>query len=340
LNRAMKVAMHLRKRLLLYTILMIILAVIVGNMYPAFSKIPKSVYSYWIITLAILAILPSTIMLRGWELPKSVRMWKETLLAVIYAFLLGPFLAYLLAFGFPEVTLRVGFFLSNIVPISSAALGYVMIAKGNIELATVILIVLAFLTLPLTPLYLAIYGSMSSIHVPVMKIVYVITIVLFIPLIVGQLIRYISVKRKHLYYAEKEMKPYLSIITMVSLLLLVFSLVVRKAPIIVKRPEFAIMIWVFQGIIVFAMIAITLIIDKILGIKYEDHQALAFVSLTKNQSIPAAIAISSIGGLAVLPPALIPAIQPVLAVSYLHMEDWVRKFLGSARSEARSEKRR
>ena len=330
-----KVASHLRKRLLHYTIATIILALIIGNAFPQFSKIPKEEYSYWVMLLAILTILPSTIMLRGWELPKAVRMWKETLLAVIYAFLLSPFLAYLLAFNFPEATLRVGFFLSNIVPISSAALSYVMIAGGNIELATVILVTLAILTLPLTPLYLAIYGSMISVHVPVMKIVKVILIVLFIPLLIGQIIRYLTAKKRHLYYVEKELKPFLSTVAMISLLALVFSLVLRKAPTIIRRPEFAVMIWVFQGIIAFTMIFVTLAVDKLLKIRYENHQALAFVSITKNQSIPAAIAISSIGKLAVLPPALIPAIQPVLAVAYLHMEDWVRRFLGSEREKRR-----
>ena len=329
ITRAMRIAIHLKRRLLHYTILAIILAIITGYAFPQVTKIPKSTYSYWIITLAILTILPSMIMMRGWELKKAAKMWKKVLLGIIYAYLLGPFIAYLLSFALPEAPLRIGYFLSNIVPISAAALSYVMLARGNIELATVILVVLALLTLPLVPLYLSIYGSVVSIHIPTNKVLFVVTLTLFLPLVIGQSIRYITIKRKHMYYAEKEMAPYLSIVAMISLLLLVFSLVLRKAPVILRRPEFAALIWILQSIVVFSMIAITLILDKIMGIKYEDHQALAFVSITKNQSIPAAIAIASIGGLAVLPPALIPAIQPVLVIAYLHVEDKVRKFLGS-----------
>jgi len=330
LRLAVAFAMHLKKYLLLYTILSIILAVIVGNAYPQFSKIPKGEYSSWIMFLAILTILPSMITLRGWELHKAAKMWKEVLLAVIYAYVIGPLLAYALSFWFPETSLRVGFFLANIVPLSSAALGYAMIARGNIELATVVLILLAFLTLPLVPLYMSFYSSLTSIHIPTRKVLYIVVVVLFLPMILGQIIRYITAKKKHLYYAEKEMKPYLSIITMLSLLALVFSLVLRKAPVIVRKPEFAVMIWTFQAIIAFATIFISIVVDKLLKISYENHQAIAIPSITKNQSIPAAIAISSIGGLAVLPPALIPAIQPVIVISYLHMENVIRKIFGSS----------
>jgi len=336
MSKAMKIALFLKRRLLHFTILAIIIAIVIGYSFPSLTKIPKTIYSYWIMTLAIFTILPSMIMMRGWELKKAAKMWREVLLGVVYAYLLGPFLAYLLAFALPEPTLRIGYFLSNIVPISAAALSYVMLAKGNIELGTVILVVLALLTLPLVPLYLGIYGSMVSVHVPVNKVLFVVAVTLFLPLIIGQSIRYLSVKKKCACYAEKEMAPYLSIIAMVSLLLLVFSLVLRKAPVIVKKPELAALVWGLQATIVFTLIGLTLIIDKLLGIKYEDHQALAFVSITKNQSIPAAIAVMSIGGLAVLPPALIPAIQPVLAITYLHMEDKVRKFLGSKEEKVKS----
>ena len=329
MNTVMKISLFLKKNLLYFTLLSIGIAVIAGNAFP-FYKIPKKVYSYWITLLAILTILPSMITLRGWELKKVTKMWKEVLLAIVYAYLLSPFIAYLLAFSLPEAKLRIGYFLSNIVPISSAALSYVMLARGNVELAAVVLVVLALLSIPLVPLYLGIYGSMISVHVPVNKVLFIITVVLFVPFVIGQTIRYITVKKKHLYYAEKEMAPYLAIVAMTSLLLLVFSLVARKAPVILRRPEITALIWGLQAIAIFTMIGITLVVDKALKLKYEEHQAVAFVGITKNQSIPAAIAISSIGGLAVLPPALIPAIQPVLAVAYLHMEGWVRKFFGGA----------
>jgi ACR3 family arsenite efflux pump ArsB len=62
---------------------------------------------------------------------------------------------------------------------------------------------------------------------------------------------------------------------------------------------------------------------------FEDHQAVAMISVTKNQSVAAAMATAALGPQSALAPALIPIIQPVLTIAYLNAEDWIRRFLKS-----------
>ena len=62
-------------------------------------------------------------------------------------------------------------------------------------------------------------------------------------------------------------------------------------------------------------------------LSYEDHQAVAFISVTKNQSVAAAIATMALNSVSALAPAIIPMIQPVIAIIYIHLEKPARKLL-------------
>ncbi|MCD6209177.1 MAG: hypothetical protein J7J67_03210, partial [Thermoproteales archaeon] len=63
---------------------------------------------------------------------------------------------------------------------------------------------------------------------------------------------------------------------------------------------------------------------------YKAHQAIMFLSITKNESVAAAVATCGFGPTAALAPALIPSIQPVLAIAYLHAEKLVKRICRQA----------
>lgn len=52
--------------------------------------------------------------------------------------------------------------------------------------------------------------------------------VLVLPLILGQLTRYILIMRKSTPYVDKTIKPYLSLTTMLSIIALIFVLVLNQ----------------------------------------------------------------------------------------------------------------
>ncbi|MGB9786190.1 MAG: hypothetical protein ACPLRJ_02805 [Infirmifilum uzonense] len=58
------------------------------------------------------------------------------------------------------------------------------------------------------------------------------------------------------------------------------------------------------------MLGLLIPLSKIIGVNYRDHQAIAFLSVTKNQSVAAAIAVMALSPEASIVPALIPMVQP------------------------------
>jgi ACR3 family arsenite efflux pump ArsB len=105
------------------------------------------------------------------------------------------------------------------------------------------------------------------------------------------------------------------------MLALVFVLVLNQATRIITNSLLAILILAYQSIVILALLGISLLVSKALHIPYEDHQAIALISVTKNQSVAAAMAVSAIGPQSAIAPALIPIIQPILVVAYLHADN-------------------
>jgi len=336
---------HLKKYLILYTIASLLIAMLLGWKIKFFTSISNNVYSDLIEVLAISTILPSAVTMKGGELIEVARSfnkfkaWSKGLLVTLASvYLLSPLLAWGLSYFFSNKTAALGFFLANIVPGSSAALGYIMLASGNMELAVMLILLLAFLDLGVTPAYMALYSSAMKAEVPLGPVVESLVIVLVLPIIVGQLIRYYASKEKSATYVDKTLRPYLSITTMLSMLTLIFFLIARKTTVLIKEPGIAGSILGLQAILILITIGVLLPLDKLLRLSYGDHQVVAFLSISKNESVAAAIATTSLsGGMAALAPALIPAIQPVMAILYLHMEGWVRRYFSASSDGKRSQ---
>jgi len=332
---------HLRKYLILYTIASILIAVLAGEKFKLFSSMSNQIYSDLVEVLAIMTILPSAVTMKGGKLIEVARsfnkfkVWmKGILMTLASAYILSPLLAWAFSYIFSNKLVGLGFFLVNTVPGSSGSLGYVMLASGNMELAVMLVMILTFLTLAVTPAYMALYSSAIKMEIPLTAIVEFLAIVLVLPLIVGQLIRYYASKKKSTSYVDKTLKPYLSTTTMLSMLALIFFLIARKTTVLIKEPWIAGSILLYQTILTLITIGALLLLDRLLRLSYADHQTVAFLTITKNASVAAAIATTSMsGGMAALSPALVPAIQPVLAILYLHMEGWVKKYFPSSPSD-------
>jgi ACR3 family arsenite efflux pump ArsB len=320
-------AQVVRKYLILLTLASTLLAIPLGYYFSRTVAASKLFISNLVVVLAVLTIYPSMIQLKTEGLLKSMRKVKEILLSLIYVFLASPLLAVLVAPTLGDPYVGVGYVAANVVPASSASLGYVLIAEGSIELATVLAVLTLIVGIPLIPLIISVYSSSVAISVPIEPIITSLVEILLLPLLVGQLTRYALVRRKGASYVEKTIKPHLSLATMLTMLALVFVLVLNQAMTIIAKPALAILIIVYQSVVIAALLFLSLLASKLLKVSYEDHQALALISITKNQSVAAAMAVTAFGPRSALAPALIPIIQPVLAIAYLQAESWVRKLL-------------
>lgn len=318
-----------KKYLVLFSLFSTILALPIGFYFKSAIVSNKPFISNIILVLAFLTIFPSMIQLKTEGLLKSMKKVKEILISLFYVFVISPLLAFLIAPTLGDPHTGVGYVVANVVPASSASIGYVLIAGGSIELATVLAVLTLILGIPLIPILISLYSSSVSISVPMEPIMNSLVEVLVLPLILGQLTRYILIRRKSAPYVDKTIKPHLSLATMLSMLVLIFVLVLNQAMTIVNKPMLAVLIIAYQSIIIVALLLTSTLLSKALKIPYEDHQALAMISVTKNQSVAAAIATAALGPQSALAPALIPIIQPVLTIAYLNTEDWIRKFLQS-----------
>ncbi len=348
MGKVARIATHLKKYLIVYVILVILIALPIGYYNAGFFKTHKGTIKNAILFLAIGTLLPSMIQLRSERMGGELKLkLKEIAVSMIIIFIITPLVAMLFANYMGHKVIGVGYIAANAVPASSASVAYVMLAGGNIELATVLVILSILIALFAAPTYVAVYAQSVHINLPITVLAESVTIALLFPLILGQIIRYYFITRKAKKISQetrelpekieknimKRIKPYLSIWTISFMLVLIGVLIANKANLLISKPSLALYIITAQ-LTVYATIILSLIIaSKALGIKYRDHMAMAFISLTKNESVAATMAVLAIGPTAALPAALIPAIQPLVAILYISIAPTIRKILGETGSQ-------
>ncbi len=369
---ALRLAEHLRKYLLVYVVLVILLALPVGYYGGSFFKANKVLMKNMILSLAIITLFPSMIQLRSErfvsELKEKV---KDTVIGLIFIFGVAPGLAMLFARFISNQQISIGFVAANSVPASSASIAYVLLAEGNIEFATLLAVLSIIGALIAVPAYVGFYASSVSVSLPIAVLGESVALALLTPFILGQLVRYYAVKvraksvlrnpeielpcktieiadpeGKPLGIEEviqrmedaleciegrisKKLKPYLSLTTMLSMLFLIAVLIANKAYLLITKPQIALLTIGSQLAIYAVLITAIIATSKTIRQSYEDHMGLAFIAMTKNESVAAAVSVMAIGSAAAIPAALIPAVQPVVAIAYLAAAPFLRKFLGS-----------
>lgn len=318
---------HFRKYLIVYTVVSVALAIPIGYYSRGFTAANKELFSNLVIFFAILTIYPSMVQLKTEGLAKSFRLWKPMLVSLAYVFILSPVIAFTLAPTFSNSQIGIGFVTANVVPASSASLGYVLIAGGSIELATALAVISLAIAIPAIPLFLGLYSSHVSTSVPTLAVMTSVLYILVLPFIVGQLTRYPILKRKGASFVNETIRPYLSLATMLSMFALIFVLVDKVSPTIVSKPEIMGYVIGFQSAIIVGTLVLSIVVSRAIHLSYEDHQSVAFISVSKNQSVAATIATLALSPMAALAPAIIPMIQPVISIIYINLEKPVRKFL-------------
>jgi len=363
-ERTLRLASHLRKYLLLYVLLDIVVAIPIGYHYAWFFKAHIQQMKMLILSLAVATLYPSMIQLRAEKMGSELRVkvW-ETTIGLLLVFLVAPLVAMFAAGYIGHREVGIGFVAANAVPASSASIAYVMLAEGNVELATVLAILSIIGAVVAAPLYVGFYATSVSVNIPVSLLAESVTIALVTPFILGQLTRYYMVKqRARILLKSKEvempcknipfvdgiedfisrledaveciegkisrsLKPYLSLATMLFMLILIFMLIANKAGLLMKKPVIAADIIGAQLIVYGIVISLLLALSKAIRMRYEDHMGIVFIAMTKNESVAAAMAVMAIGPAAALPAALVPAIQPVIAIAYIAAAPLIHRIL-------------
>ena len=342
---AARIAAYLRKYLIAYVVLVVLIALSIGYYNAYFFEVHKGIIKNVILSLAIGTILPSMIQLRSEKMGKELRSKpKEVIITAVIIFIITPLLAMLFANHIGHRIVGIGYIAANSVPASSASVAYVMLAGGNIELATVLVILSVLIALFAAPTYVALFAQSVHVRLPITVLAQSVIIALLFPLILGQIIRYCFIIRKAKKPTQpssealgvrerledkimKRIKPYLSIWTITFMLTLIGVLIANKARLLISKPSLALYIISAQLVIYATVILSVIVASKVLNIEYRDHMAMVFISLTKNESVAAAMAVLAIGPTAAIPAALIPAIQPLVAILYISVAHIIKRIL-------------
>lgn len=328
-----RVSKFLSKWLPVITILVIGIGLVVGYYYP---EVAKSLKPYVPIPL-FLMLLPMMTGLNLGGVAGVLRRPKVLLSAILLNFVivppLGKLFAELFFRGAPPL-LAVGYILNMVTPCSGMVAAWTGLAKGKVETALVIVSTSLILAIGFIPLWMwALTGNM--VRVPVTLILKNLAYIVVAPLIAGQLIRKILIKK----IGTKrfmEIRPYFPGISSFGMYIIIFISMALEAKTVISNPHYAWLVAASMSSFYLLVFALTVIYAKIAHIDYEDMVALAYGVTARNLSITIALALTTWGGLAVLAPAFDPPIQVGVMMLFLYLAPRLKPWLQRKRREVRS----
>ncbi len=334
-GRVHRLSDHLRRYLLVYSVVAIGVGWLFGLGAPAPASIAKNVLPPLLTVIVFFMIYPMMVHLRLEALPGVAKKPKATLLSLVFNFVVTPLVASAIAYVFiPNPLVAVGFFLVMLIPGSSMSLGYTGLAEGNIELATIALGVNFLLILVVLPLEITVLGHAYSVATPLGAILQAILTVLVLPMIVGDLTRR-GITRWKGPAKVKELKPLLSSVSMTMMFAIVGLIFYMQAKALLKQWTILIPLLGATVLYIAVMLLLETWLDRKAGLSYEDHMAIVFLSTGKNNGTAVAIAVLAMSPLVAIPAATLPIFQVILLVSYVNLAGRVRRYF-CAKATARA----
>ncbi len=267
-------------------------AMVLGLIWGAL--LPSGWLASLVIPLTFLMVYPMLVDLR---LPllfggKDVRL---QLTAQAINFLVIPFVAYGIGrWFFPSQPLvALGLLLAALLPTSGMTISWTGFAKGNLEAAvrmTVVGLVLGSLA---TPLYAkALLGAV--VEVPMAKVFQQILIIVFLPLLLGQITRAVLIARTGEEHYRKVLKPRFPPFSTLGVIGIVFVAMALKAELIVSQP----FLLVRMLIPLLLLYGINFVLSTLVGQRLFDRGdgiALVYGTVMRNLSIALALAMTAFG---------------------------------------------
>jgi ACR3 family arsenite transporter len=145
-------------------------------------------------------------------------------------------------------------------------------------------------------------------------------------MIVGISLRELLIKKIGQESFKKEIKPFLPPLSTLGMYVIIFSAISQEAKVIFRNLH---LIWfLFLSILtVYPLLFIfSIFLSRKLKIKYENATALGYSITAKNHGITLALAFSTFGGLAILPPSFAPILQIPLIMIIYHLSPKIKKF--------------
>lgn len=325
LGKVQRVSNWLKKLVPVLVFIDLVLALTVGYYRP---HVVKSLNPLVTPAMMLMLIPPMMGLVIG-ELKLVTKDKKILAVALTVNFVLSPLIGFLWAqlfFMGLDPKFIVGWLLKLTIPCSAMVVAWTGMSKGKVETALVIQVVSFLMAILAVPFWMV---TLAGAFVPVDPVLIFkkILLIIVVPMVVGVSLRELLMRSFGQEWFKKELKPFLPPLSTLGMYLIIFIAVGSEVSLVLQNLH---LFWILIAsvVIVYPAIAIlSLVSSKLAGIKYEDGIAIIFSTTAKNHGIAIALAVSSFGGLSVIPPSIVPMIQVLLMVSIFKSSGITRRIL-------------
>lgn len=245
----------------------------------------------------------------------AFRNYRVTLTSLIINFLWTPLLAWGLGALFlaDAPDLRVGLLMLMVTPCTDWYLVFTGIAKGNVGLATALLPLNFVLQMVLLPVYLAVFAqSLVSLNLWVLGSK--VATVLFVPLALAMLSRFVLVKLKGNAWLAQHL-PKVAIAQLLCLNLAIIAIFAAEGATLLQRPDLLLRLLLPIGLFFIVNVVLAQQVGNVLKLAYPEIVCLTCTTLARNSPVALAVAAAAFGDRPLI--ALTLVIGPLLELPIL-----------------------
>ena len=299
----MKVLLLIKKNLIVSILVSMVIGLVVGYYFNV------DWFRHLIIPLTFMLVYPMMVTLNFNSLKEksNVKLQASTQLINFIVFPAIAFgLGYLFLQDFPF--LRLGLLLIALLPTSGMTISWTVMAKGNINEALRMVIIGLLLGAILSPLYITILLDIPGIDVPIGKFISQILFVVFVPLLLAFITQKQLVKKYGKEKFNKTIKPKFPLFSTLGIVIMIFTAIALKAPVLIDNPAILIDILV-PLVIMYVLYFFVSVLSARFFFNRADGIALVNGTLIRNLSLALAITLS------VFPDAGLTAL--LIAIAYV-----------------------
>lgn len=213
---------------------------------------------------------------------------------LVINFIWTPIFTYLLGLLLLQdhLSLWIGFVMLMVTPCTDWYLIFTGIAKGNTSLSAAVLPVNLILQLILLPLYLLLFfGKSGSVDTAILW--ESILLVLLVPFLIAQLIKYWSAKRRKTALMEKKILPFFETAQIIFLALAIVAMFASQGEYLTNN--LSVLYILLIPILLFFLVnfLVSRFASFLLKFNYKDSASLSLTTLARNSPIALAIALTA-----------------------------------------------
>ena len=217
----------IKQNLLVFLIFEIFLAIILGG-FIFKDNIPKDLLKASILPIIYLMLIPAMMNLNLKEV-LTIKKYKLVFSVLLINFVVFPLFAYLIYLITGNFYLFIALMLLSLLPTGSMTMNFVNMLHGNLHTTAVIQILCLTIGAFLVPLVIPIIVS-EGVKINSLDLFYKVVIVIFVPLLIGQILRFF-IGENYI----KQNKEKIKLVGMSGMLLIIFVSTLLKSEFIIEH---------------------------------------------------------------------------------------------------------